>query len=512
MIVRPQRYFAWKIARQFFMGHVTFVLVTLLLTGFSLRYYVYTNFLNTADIHLALGRFDSYLTSLFITVLVGAIFYLALSARTYARPLGRLIQKARELRRFDQIEESDDIPVDGLNEEPGEWNDLERALNRIHRELRGKTKALSREREELSALIGAVSDAILAVDRDGTPLFFNSPFALLFRAGANASGRHWSLSEVFRTPEILQGYREVLETGERRYLTATIHTAHHSMPRHFSISLSPLRASQPGIQLRSGSNEPEANEIEVVETSSFEPVYGALGIFHDITELKQAEQIRIEFVGNASHELRTPLTNIKGYVETLRGDVKSGHLDEASKFIDVISRNVDRLILLVNDLLDLSTLESGSELKRGLVSTREVTEAALKQVETKRAAKHQEIQTHFQTETFLADSHRVEQVLVNLVHNAIKYIPEGKRIDVYWEGEEGQTVLRVKDNGLGIPTEHQSRLFERFYRIDNGRSRDQGGTGLGLSIIKHIMLKHGGSVRLVSKPGEGAEFICAFPD
>lgn len=488
MIIRPQRYFPWKVARQFFLGHVVFVVVTLVLTGFSLRYFVYTNFLNTSDVHKALGQFDSYLTSLFVTVLACAVLYLAFSARHYARPLGRLIQRARELRRFDRLEPETEGGADELIEEPGEWSDLERALNRINKDLRAKTDALTREREGLSALIGAVSDAILAVDRDGNPLFFNSQFALLFHGSQPGGGKQWNLSESFRVPEILQGYRTVLETGERGYLTATAHTAHHPMPRHFSISVSPLRVSEG------------------------EPVYGALGIFHDVTELKQSEQIRIEFVGNASHELRTPLTSIKGYVETLRGDIASGRLAGAPKFIDIISRNVDRLIFLVNDLLDLSTLESGGELNRTLVSTREVTEAALRQLETKRAAKRQEIVAHFEAESFLADPQRVEQVLVNLVHNAIKYIPEGKRIDVHWEGEEGKTVLRVKDNGPGVPYEHQARLFERFYRIDDGRSRDQGGTGLGLSIVKHIMIKHGGNVRLVSRAGEGAEFICHFPD
>lgn len=499
-MVRPQRYFPWKIAKQLFFGQFIFVLVTLVLTGFSIRYFVYTNFLQTADIHAALARFDSYLTSLFITVLAGAGAYLALSARHYARPLGRLIQKARELRRFDAPFDEATIDEEELSEEPGEWFDLERALNRIHKDLRVKTEALAREREELSALIGAVSDAILAVDRQGNPLFFNSQFALQFRAaqgsgqgmiqGASHSGvrRAATLGETFRVPEVLQGYKEVLETGRMKIVESSIHTPHHVLPRHFSISIAPLTSRDDGA------------------------VYGALGIFHDVTELKQSEQIRIEFVGNASHELRTPLTSIKGYVETLREDLKVGRLDGASHFLDIVSRNVDRLIFLVNDLLDLSIIESGAELKKTIVSTREVTEAALRQLETKRAAKRQEIRTCFGAEDLRADARRVEQVLVNLVHNAIKYIPEGKRIDVVWEIENHDTVLRVKDNGPGVPPEHQSRLFERFYRIDTGRSRDQGGTGLGLSIVKHIMLKHGGSVRLQSRPGQGSEFVCVFPD
>ncbi len=486
-MIRPQRYFPWKIARQFFFGHLIFVIVTLILTGFSLRYYVFTTFLNTKDIHGALARFDNYLTSLFLTVMIGSAVYLAFSARYYARPLGRLIQRARELRRMDARIDENSMDPDELSEEPGEWYDLERALNRIHKDLRTKTEDLSREREELSALIGAVSDAILAVDRNGEPLFFNSQFALLFRV-AKGGAKALSLSETFRVPEILQGYREVLSTGQMRIVTTAIHTAHHALPRHFAISIAPLR------------------------TSENEPVYGALGIFHDVTELKQSEQIRIEFVGNASHELRTPLTSIKGYVETLKDDFKTGRTDGAGQFLDIISRNVDRLIFLVNDLLDLSTLESGAELTKSVVSTAEITEGALKQLETKRAAKKQDIQVRYDADSLHADPRRVEQVLVNLVHNAIKYIPEGRRIDIIWEHARHATVLRIQDNGPGIPLEHQARLFERFYRVDVGRSREQGGTGLGLSIVKHIMLKHGGSVRLQSRPGEGSEFICTFPE
>lgn len=486
-MIRPQRYFPWKIARQLYLGHLAFVLVTLVLTGFSLRYFVFTTFLNTHDLTGALARFDHYLTSLFITIFLASAVYLAISARYYARPLGRLIQRARELRRIDAQVDDETMDPDALLEEPGEWYDLERALNRIHRDLRHKTEDLSREREELSALIGAVSDAILAVDRNGDPLFFNSQFALLFRV-AKDGAKALSLTETFRVPEILQGYRDVLEGGRMRTITIATHTLHHPLPRHFAISIAPLRIG--------GS----------------EPSYGAVGIFHDVTELKQSEQIRIEFVGNASHELRTPLTSIKGYVETLREDIKAERFEGASGFLDIISRNVDRLIFLVNDLLDLSTLESGSELSKSVVSTPEITESALKQLDKKIAAKRQDIHVKFDSDHLHADARRVEQVLVNLVHNAIKYIPEGRRIDIIWEPAENATILRVRDNGPGIPIEHQSRLFERFYRVDVGRSREQGGTGLGLSIVKHIMIKHGGSVRLESRAGQGAEFICTFPD
>jgi two-component system phosphate regulon sensor histidine kinase PhoR len=484
-VIRPRRYFPWKLFRQVFFSHFLFVVATLVLTGFSLRYFLYTELLRSNDVTHTLSRFDSYLTTLFIVVLVFSAAYLIFTSRAYARPLGRLIQRARELRRLD-IEISDlELTTEELLEEPGEWSDLERALNRIHRDLRARTDDLSREREELSALIGAVSDAILAVSEDETPLFFNSQFALIF--GGDHHRMSTSLSDLFRTPDVLRSYREALRTGERQSLNAALHTT-TGRQRHFSISVAPLRESN------------DQGEI-----------FGAVGIFHDVTELKQAEQIRIEFVGNASHELRTPITSIKGYVETLKEDLKSKNYEGAEQFVNIVSRNVDRLTYLVNDLLDLSALESGGELKKVIVDIQEVTEAALRQLETRREVRKQTIEVKGGAKALLADPQRVEQVLLNLIDNAIKYTPEGRRIEIVWETTGDDVVLRVKDNGAGIPLEHQPRLFERFYRVDAGRSREQGGTGLGLAIVKHIMIKHAGSIRLVSSGGQGSEFVCTFP-
>jgi two-component system, OmpR family, phosphate regulon sensor histidine kinase PhoR len=485
-MVRPQRYFAWRVARQMFFLQFALIAVLLLVVGFSIRIHFYETVLSIGDRTEALGRFDQFLTSLLVTVFAMGVLAVAIISIRLSRPLGRLIQRARELRRLDADSENEPNQVDERTDIPGEWSDLERALNRIHRDLRRRTEELSLEHEELTALLSAVSDAILAVDTTEQQMFFNSQFFALFRPGGRED-RTLRLGELFRSPEVLACFRQALKTGQMVTANVSLHTFRHTLPRHFSVSVAPLR-SQDGAGLT-----------------------GVVGVFHDVTELKQSEQIRIEFVGNASHELRTPLTNIKGYVDTLKEDLKVGRVDEAPHFIDVISRNVDRLIFLVSDLLDLSTLESGAELERVSVSTSEVTDAAVRQIEPKRAARNQKIVLNLQTESVMADPQRLEQVLVNLVSNAVKYTPEGSEINVSWSGTPNGVELRVKDNGPGIPLEHQARLFERFYRVDAGRSRDQGGTGLGLSIVKHIMLKHGGSVRVQSTPGQGAEFICLFP-
>jgi two-component system phosphate regulon sensor histidine kinase PhoR len=233
-----------------------------------------------------------------------------------------------------------------------------------------------------------------------------------------------------------------------------------------------------------------------------------------VTELKRAENIRIEFVANVSHELRTPLTAIKGYTDTLREDVGHGRYDAAGKFLEVISRNVDRLMSLIGDLLDLSSLEShdGKELQKSTINTREITERVVAHLESRRAEKRHTIETRFTVEAVDADPKRLEQVLVNLIENAVKYVPASGKIVVSWEsGEQNSVLLKVSDNGPGIPVEHHSRLFERFYRVDPGRSRDSGGTGLGLAIVKHIMQRHGGSVWISSEMGKGTTFICRFP-
>ncbi len=487
-MIRPRQYFPWKVARRYLTSQIVFYVVLAFTVGFSLRYFAYNLFSNTKDIPSAIGEFDRYITHLICIALAIGIGVQVYLNYKFFRPLGRLLKRARELRKGAPVEDEELSDDDLVEEIQGEWLDLERALNRIHHDLRDQTAELSTEREELSALIGAVSDAIYAVDTSGAALFFNTQFSLLFGAQANSENKNTRLSETFRAPEILDAFREVLQTGVTKTIIISLRTARHAINRHFTLSIAPLKNNQT------------------------DKVFGAVGIFHDVTELKQAEQIRIEFVGNASHELRTPLTSIKGYLETLKEDYKNQRFDSFDRFFEVVTKNVDRLMYLVNDLLDLSTIESGAELKSELVSTREVTEDVLHQLEERRFAKKIEITSAFAVENLTGDPGRIEQVLINLVHNALKYIPENKKIEVRWEKSAGgEIILRVKDNGPGIPREHQERLFERFYRVDTGRSREQGGTGLGLSIVKHVMIKHGGRVALVSGLGEGAEFICYFP-
>ena len=235
-----------------------------------------------------------------------------------------------------------------------------------------------------------------------------------------------------------------------------------------------------------------------------------------IEALKKAEKMRIEFVANVSHELRTPLTSIKGYTETLLEDVESGKSAD-SEFLKIILKNSNRLLALINDLLDLSAIESGAdELQRSAIDPAEVTSHVIKHLERFAESKHTQVILVSQVESVYADMKRIEQVITNLVDNAIKYCPPKSKIEVTWTRESKNQkkwiALRVSDNGAGIPGSHLDRLFERFYRMDKGRSREMGGTGLGLSIVKHIMQRHDGSVSVESTVGVGTTFICLFPE
>lgn len=231
-----------------------------------------------------------------------------------------------------------------------------------------------------------------------------------------------------------------------------------------------------------------------------------------ILALKRAEKMRIDFVANVSHELRTPLTSIKGYTDTLIQDMNDG-INVNPDFLRIISRNVDRVILLIDDLLDLSSIESGADqLKPETVQVDAATSHVISNLQHFFDAKKQTLTVQNKTDTVYADPKRIEQVMTNLLENASKYCPEYTKIHMSWfvDSLSGHTVLEIQDNGPGISEKHQKRLFERFYRVDKGRSRELGGTGLGLAIVKHVMQRHKGNVTVHSELGKGTRFRCEF--
>jgi two-component system phosphate regulon sensor histidine kinase PhoR len=242
-------------------------------------------------------------------------------------------------------------------------------------------------------------------------------------------------------------------------------------------------------------------------------VVGALAIVEDITELRRLEQVRTDFAANVSHELKTPLTSSRGFVETLQ----AGAIDNpemAHKFLNIIMMETERLTRLINDILSISKLESGDD------------EVAIERIRLDKKAQDvcdmlsihaQEKQVTVNCATgnspvyIMGNPDRVEQLLINLTENAIKYNEPGGSVTVQVFANDKEANVTISDTGIGIAEENLPRLFERFYRVDKGRSRQMGGTGLGLAIVKHIVRSMDGEIEVHSKLGEGTEFLVTLP-
>jgi len=242
-------------------------------------------------------------------------------------------------------------------------------------------------------------------------------------------------------------------------------------------------------------------------------LFSLIAVFHDITELKKLEKIRAEFVANVSHELKTPLTAIKGFVETLKNSAKD---DPAAvrHFLDIIDKQSQRLENLVNDLLILSSIES-KEVKMNIVAEplnkiiHSVISLHKKMIEDKGHQVTVDIPPDLPN--VLVDRRRMEQVFLNLLDNAVKFTPPGGIITIKAKWEKPYVCVDVRDNGVGIPAEHISRVFERFYRVDRARSRQDGGTGLGLAIVRQIVSAHQGKIEVESASDAGSTFRIFLP-
>jgi len=243
-------------------------------------------------------------------------------------------------------------------------------------------------------------------------------------------------------------------------------------------------------------------------------VTGAVAMVEDVTELRRLERVRTDFAANVSHELKTPLTSIKGFVETL---LEGGAIDNptmARKFLRIIMMEADRLTRLINDILSITKMESGkSEVSNERIQLDQMAEDIVEMLSIHAAEKQIEVTSNQPKEALYVwgNPDRVEQMLINLIENAIKYNQPGGtvRVSVYDTNDKIQ--LLVSDTGIGIDEKHIPRLFERFYRVDKGRSRSMGGTGLGLAIVKHIVVSMGGMIEVHSKLGEGTEFLVTLP-
>jgi two-component system, OmpR family, phosphate regulon sensor histidine kinase PhoR len=332
-----------------------------------------------------------------------------------------------------------------------------------------------------SALFDSMIEGLLLLDENGKIQLANRAFAELFGITADIRGK--TLLEVLRQ-------HELTELLERVAAEKTVDG--------YELKLGGL--SERWLQV---------NAATIANSDSDE--HRVILVFHDLTRLKQLEHNREEFVANVSHELRTPLSLIKGYVETLLDGAKDNP-EVSTKFLQTIHRNSERLQFLIEDLLTISELESG-RIKMNLqtVPLRPLVEKVLEDFKTQAAARNVTLTNDLPGLAAQADADRVQQILGNLIGNAIKYGRSHGTVNLSATSKDDMIELCVRDDGPGIPADALERVFERFYRVDKARSREQGGTGLGLSIVKHIVQGHGGKVWVKSEPGHGAAFFFTLP-
>jgi len=347
--------------------------------------------------------------------------------------------------------------------------------------VRQQAQALKIQTQQ-EALFNSMIEGLLLLDEDKHIQLANRAFIELFGIAADVRGK--TVLEVVRQHELVDLVEKV--AAQKQVLGYEIKLG--------GLSERVLQINAAGVFDDNGKKQ------------------GTILVFHDLTRLKQLERTREEFVANVSHELRTPLSLIKGYTETLLDGAKDNP-EVATKFLQTIQRNSERLQFLIEDLLTISELESG-RIKMNLQSVRlhSLVDRVLEDFKTQANLRRVELKNEVPELTARADADRLQQVLGNLIGNAIKYGREGGRVKVSGQPLDGTAIeLCVQDDGPGIPAESLERVFERFYRIDKARSRDQGGTGLGLSIVKHIVASHGGKVWAKSEPGSGAAFYFTLP-
>ena len=373
----------------------------------------------------------------------------------------------------------------GVPTEPGtklrrdEIGQLEKAFQRMAGMIHSRFTDLNTERMQLDAILNHMNDGILIINAEGNVERINQAAQLMFNiTSQDAVDR--SAVEVLRQVQLIELWKACSTTGRQQVTT---------------VETSPDRSFLQGI----------ATPVTWGDKSSI------MLIFQDLTRIHQLELVRKEFVSNVSHELRTPLSSMKALTETLQETI-SEEPEVSQKFLKRMDQELDNLIQLVNELLELSRLESGKvPLERQRISPSVLLQAAEDRMKLQAERNGLEILSIHNEELpdVSADFTRIEQVFTNLIHNAIKFTPPGGKVILSAREEEGQVVFTIEDTGIGIPPEVLPRIFERFYKAD--RSRASTGTGLGLSISKHVIESHGGRIWAESEGEIGSKFSFSLP-
>lgn len=352
-------------------------------------------------------------------------------------------------------------------------------LNDMSQRIEDQVQRLSAEKQRLDTILRSMGEGVMVTAPDGVITLINPAFRRLFSIDGEVEGK--KIVEISRHPDLLEAYNDLARPDMDELL------------RELSIQPNNITLFTHWVPLN-------VNGVR----------QGIVAVFHDISDLKKVENMRRDFVANVSHELRTPVTIIKGYAETLLDGALESDPERARRFVEIIASHSERLTSLINDILTLSHLETKEALlelfpmdvcgtiakacmllqegadQKGIAIVNESAGCTLPRV--------------------LADQGRLEQVLVNLLENAIKYTPANGSVRLFTEDIGEFVRVSVADTGIGIPFKDLPRIFERFYRVDEARTREQGGTGLGLAIVKHIVQLHGGDVAVSSETGKGSIF------
>lgn len=420
-----------------------------------------------------------WVTALTISLASLAITYFVVGR--IIRPLLTLTTAAENIAIGDVHQQVEVSSRDELGTLANAFNLMSRELERRIVQLQQTSSELASNSERLETVLGAMVEGVIAVDANQRVLFANNAAkTLLDISTPEIVGR--PIWETVRSPKIQSVVQSNLESKEQRRVELEISRS--------QTVVAILASRLPG-----------------------EPCPGVVLVFHDVTDLRRLERIRRDFVSNVSHELKTPLTSIRAYAETLL----SGAINDTEhnrKFLEGIENQADRLHTLILDLLQLSRIESGADVfEFTIVEIEEIVQSCIAHRAAICETKKIELTSNppATSLSMKADAEGLQTILNNLIDNAINYTPEGGQVNLRWFESDGSIVIAVQDSGIGIPEKHQSRIFERFYRVDKARSRELGGTGLGLSIVKHLVQTFHGEVELQSEVGKGSIFSLIFP-
>ncbi len=443
--------------------------------------------LSVASIENTVSDYKKKTLAIALGVLVLAILFALYSAQKISQPLEKIKQGAEQLTkgRIDQL-----VKIDSEHMSV-EMAGLANSINQMADQINRRVRIIIQQRNELEAVFSSMADAVVAIGSEKNIIRMNQAAATLFSLSSEVvKGK--AVQAIIRNPYILEMIDFTLEHNQQQEQKVTLF--HGAEPVMLEIHAVPLRD--------------EADNS-----------MGALLVMNDLTKLNRLENIRQDFVANVSHELKTPITAIKGYVETLLDGALDDE-DNARRFLNIVVRQANRLDAIVDDLLILSRIEDRERKEDIELTVREVgpvLESALQTCAVNADEKDIVIEVECDEELYAPiNQPLLEQAVINLLNNAICYSPHGTRITLSCQGSrsvQGEHLVQfsVTDNGPGIAKEHLPRLFERFYRCDKARSRDQGGTGLGLAIVKHIAHTHNGTVEVESTPGKGSTFTLTLP-